>query len=1137
MYTQKINVIQKIFLTIIFSLVLLFAVPPTVHAALTDSMVGFWKLDDTWTDAHGSNNLTPSGSPVFTTGKINNGVDLEDSSSQFGDIVDNPDLSTGDISFTIAAWVKMESCSGVLKTIISKSTYPGQREYGLVCHTTSNRFEFFISTDGSSVSKSVAANNLGAPSLGSWYYVVAWHDASSDEIGIQVNNGTPNTVATTGLAPSDRSGKFSIGDENGLARFMDGVVDEVGFWKRALTVSERTELYNAGAGNAYPFTAPIADSIAISSPNSYQVFQRSGSDVADIVISGTYSGSPTAIEASYNGGAYQTIDSSPSGGNFSGTLSNQSSGQGTLSVRFTNDTSINTTGSYIGIGDVFVVAGQSNAEGNLTNLQSYSHATLRASKYPESGGWQNMTDPTDSDKVGVGSYWPLLATLYLADQDVPVAFITVGEDGSGLGDPDPDWQKGNTVYQNAITAIQNSGVNDVKAILWHQGEHDIALGTSEADYEQELSQMVDDLQTDLGFPNMKLVSAQVGPAWAYTLSNSDRALIDTIRIAQVNRWNNDSDILAGPSLYDIDLYDGGSPADGVHFRTNLEGQTAANRWWLSIQKNFFGGTDGRGPIITTAEYNSAKTEITLTFTDDTLPLLPAGNLAAGGASAIGGFLVKDNGTPVGLSSVSRIANNQFKITLSSAATGTLTVSMGSGNDGEGATVITDSSTYNLPAETFVDLATTQLDETAPTISNVASGTLTSTGAIITWTTNEDSSSQINYGLTTSYGSTTTESDTSTRVSSHTVELTGLTACTTYHYRVLSSDALGNEGVGTDNTFITAGCSSSSSSSSSSNSSSSSSSAPSCDKTAPSSAPLLWGASAKSANSILLQFGSASGSVDNYALEFGTEHGKYLWGATAIGNESTREYLVKSLSPNTTYYFRVRAGNGCATGGWSGEISAKTWGYVSTNDLVFTDTELTPVQEESEVTNSCQTHTVKSGDSLWSIASSLLGDGNKYKEIIEQNKEAYPTLSTSNNLNADWELKVNCSKDGKQDGDEESTSKTESVEGYKVKVKVLDTDKQPVEGAKVTMHSKVQEAITDKDGIAQFTNVEPGDHRVLIAYENFEGEQSINLSGDVKEFALNVTVQEKPLSLSPLAWGIIGIMGIAIVILIIKRRKV
>lgn len=88
-----------------------------------------------------------------------------------------------------------------------------------------------------------------------------------------------------------------------------------------------------------------------------------------------------------------------------------------------------------------------------------------------------------------------------------------------------------------------------------------------------------------------------------------------------------------------------------------------------------------------------------------------------------------------------------------------------------------------------------------------------------------------------------------------------------------------------------------------------------------------------------------------------------------------------------------------------------------------------------------------------------------------------------------------------------------------------------------MHSKVQEAITDKDGIAQFSNVEPGDHRVLIAYENFEGEQSINLSGDVKEFALNVTVQEKPLSLSPLAWGIIGIMGIAIVILIIKRRKV
>jgi cobalamin biosynthesis Mg chelatase CobN len=34
-------------------------------------------------------------------------------------------------------------------------------------------------------------------------------------------------------------------------------------------------------------------------------------------------------------------------------------------------------------------------------------------------------------------------------------------------------------------------------------------------------------------------------------------------------------------------------------------------------------------------------------------------------------------------------------------------------------------------------------------------------------------------------------------------------------------------------------------------------------------------------------------------------------------------LVNSLQPNTKYYFKIRSGNGCATGNWSNEISAQT----------------------------------------------------------------------------------------------------------------------------------------------------------------------------------------------------------------------
>jgi hypothetical protein len=92
------------------------------------------------------------------------------------------------------------------------------------------------------------------------------------------------------------------------------------------------------------------------------------------------------------------------------------------------------------------------------------------------------------------------------------------------------------------------------------------------------------------------------------------------------------------------------------------------------------------------------------------------------------------------------------------------------------------------------------DTTAPTISGVASSSLTPSGATVTWTTNEAADSQVEYGTTTSYGSSTTL-DTSL-VTSHSVALSGLSASTTYHYRVKSKDASSNLATGTDNTFTT-----------------------------------------------------------------------------------------------------------------------------------------------------------------------------------------------------------------------------------------------------------------------------------------------------------------------------------------------
>jgi len=86
------------------------------------------------------------------------------------------------------------------------------------------------------------------------------------------------------------------------------------------------------------------------------------------------------------------------------------------------------------------------------------------------------------------------------------------------------------------------------------------------------------------------------------------------------------------------------------------------------------------------------------------------------------------------------------------------------------------------------------------ISSVASKNISSTGATITWSTNEPADSQVEYGLSTSYG-TMTPLDTNL-TQNHSVTLSGLSANTIYHYRVRSKDAAGNLAVSGDYTFTT-----------------------------------------------------------------------------------------------------------------------------------------------------------------------------------------------------------------------------------------------------------------------------------------------------------------------------------------------
>ena len=118
--------------------------------------------------------------------------------------------------------------------------------------------------------------------------------------------------------------------------------------------------------------------------------------------------------------------------------------------------------------------------------------------------------------------------------------------------------------------------------------------------------------------------------------------------------------------------------------------------------------------------------------------------------------------------------------------------------------LTENTSYNF---TVVSGATSSPDfrfatvSTAPLIADVNVTNVTSTGAIINWTTDQPSTAMADYGTTSGYSSSTQVLPAPTM--DHAVTLTGLTPNTTYHFASVSVGLMGVESRSTDQTFTTA----------------------------------------------------------------------------------------------------------------------------------------------------------------------------------------------------------------------------------------------------------------------------------------------------------------------------------------------
>jgi len=245
-------------------------VATAVPSTLLDNIVAYWKLDEasgTREDSVGSNDLTDNNTVTQAQGKVDEAAQFTNeypNPYEYLSHADNADLSTGDIDFTIAAWVYGDRTpeSNEYWGIVTKDSDSDSREYFLIWNGNENRFHFRV-MDGSASKGEVKATTFGAPSTLTWYFIVVWHDATANTVNIQVNNGTVDSAATSG-APADTDAEFRIGrDYSDNYRCWDGRIDEVGFWKRTLTEAERTALYNSGNGVSHPhFCDPVLPTMA-----------------------------------------------------------------------------------------------------------------------------------------------------------------------------------------------------------------------------------------------------------------------------------------------------------------------------------------------------------------------------------------------------------------------------------------------------------------------------------------------------------------------------------------------------------------------------------------------------------------------------------------------------------------------------------------------------------------------------------------------------------------------------------------------------------------------------------------------------------------------------------------------------------
>lgn len=225
----------------------------------------------------------------------------------------------------------------------------------------------------------------------------------------------------------------------------------------------------------------------------------------------------------------------------------------------------------VGVGEVFVTAGQSNSANHGAPRQAPSDARVVAFG---PGGWRPAADPQPIATGDGGSPWPAFGDALAGALDVPVGIVSVGWGGTSV----EQWLPGGTLYPRLRDALVTLGPNGARAVLWHQGESDAAGGTPRPVYARRLRTVIRTSRADAGYA-VPWGIARVGfvPGLAQPPIDAIVAAQDDVIAGTAGGAGDDGvrDVFAGPPTDDIV-----GPAwrsDGIHF--NAAGLAEHGQRW------------------------------------------------------------------------------------------------------------------------------------------------------------------------------------------------------------------------------------------------------------------------------------------------------------------------------------------------------------------------------------------------------------------------------------------------------------------------------------------------------------------------------------------------------------------------------